>query len=403
MELGQDISVVAGRSFEDSPELPFTYFPLVDFPLVDLLVDFPDPIADLPGLAGADPAFVETFQQIINGLPEQIALLDENWIILAVNPAWTKTAALYDYGELTPGTNYLAFCEKVAAQGHAPAAIAAKGIRQMEQDGAPSFGFIYHGRDRWEGSAFQLCVKRIDVAGRIMYAVTRYDVTELVRLRKMREEFGQSLIEHQTEERRRMAREVHDSTMQQLASLALSLGQIRRSKNSKVRTDIVDEMEELLGQIQRELRAVAFLAHPPIVSELGLAKALRQLAAGFASRSGLNITVNAEEPLLSPATEGAVYRMVQEALSNVHRHAHATNVAISLHQRRSVLHVSIADNGIGMPAKLLAGVGLASLRERIDEIGGRLTIRAAKPGTILRASVPSHGETRAIGDLELAS
>ena len=66
------------------------------------------------------PSFVETFQQIINGLPEQIALIDEDWIILAVNPAWTKTAAFYDYGELSPGADYLAFCEKVAvARAHA--------------------------------------------------------------------------------------------------------------------------------------------------------------------------------------------------------------------------------------------------------------------------------------------
>jgi signal transduction histidine kinase len=388
MELGPEIPAVAGRPLEDSPEFPFLNCPQAEV--------FPH------NVIRAEPSFSETFQQIINGLPEQIALVDEDWIILAVNPAWTRTAALYDYDELTPGANYLAFCEKVAAQGHAPAGIAAKGIREMTQNGEASFGFVYHGKDRWEGFAFQLCVKRIEVGGGTMYTVTRYDVSELVRLRQMREGFSHSLIEHQDEERRRMAREVHDSTMQQLASLALSLGQIRRSRSLKTRTDIVDEMEDLLGQIQSELRAVAFLAHPPMVSELGLAKALRQLAGGFGRRSGLHIEVEADEPSLSPSVEVAIYRMVQEALSNVHRHAHATEVAIGLHQRRSMLHVSVADNGIGMPAKPRIGVGLSSLRERVGEIGGRLMIRAGKPGTILMASVPLHGETRAVGDLALA-
>jgi len=388
MEMGPEIPVISRRHLEDSPELP----------LVNL-----SPIDALPDLAlGSEPAFIETFQQIINGLPEQIALVDEDWIILAVNPAWTRTAGLYDYDELTPGANYLAFCEGVAARGHAPAGIAAKGIRDMKQNGESSFGFVYHGRDRWEGFAFQLCVKRIEVADRTMYTVTRYDVSELVHLRQMREEFSHSLIEHQDEERRRMARDVHDSTMQQLASLGLSLGQIKRSKGLKARTDIVDEMEDLLGQIQRELRAVAFLAHPPLVSELGLAMALRQLAGGFGRRCGLNIEVDAEDPSLSPAVEVAVYRMVQEALSNIHRHAQATEASIGLHLRHSILHVTVADNGVGMPAKPRMGVGLSSLRERIAEIGGRLMIRAGRPGTILTASVPLHGETRAVGGLALA-
>lgn len=387
MEIGPDIPVVSGGLNDDSPELPFSK-PLQLFP--DLIVP-------------VEPAFVETFQQIINGLPEQIALVDEDWIIIAVNPAWTRTARLYGYDELIPGTDYLAFCERVAAKGHAPAGIAANGIRNMKQNGEASFGFVYHGKDRWEGFAFQLCVKRIEVGGRTMYTVTRYDVTELVRLRKMREEFSHSLIEHQEEERRRVAREVHDSTMQQLASLSLSLGQIRRLEGLKTRAAIVDEMEELLGQIQRELRAFAFLAHPPMVNELGLAKALRQLAGGFGRRSGLHIDVEADDVSLSSATEVAIYRMVQEALSNVHRHAQATMVAIRVHQRRSILHVTIADNGIGMPAKPRIGVGLSSLRQRIEEVGGRLTIKTGKPGTILIASLPVHGETRAVGDLALVN
>jgi signal transduction histidine kinase len=94
--------------------------------------------------------------------------------------------------------------------------------------------------------------------------------------------------------------------------------------------------------------------------------------------------------------------MVQEALSNVYRHAKATHVSIGLYQRRSMLHISIADDGVGLPEKVRSGVGLSSMRERIEEIGGRLMIRAGKPGMTLLASVPLHGETRAVGDLALA-
>jgi signal transduction histidine kinase len=360
--------------------------------------------ADLLFVPAFQPDFVETFQQIIDGLPEQIALVDESWTILVVNPAWTKTAASYGFDGVLPGCNYLHFCEWKATEGNTPAQLVVDGIRGMERSGETSFRFTYNGREKWAGSAFQLCVNRLEVEGRRFATVTRYDVTELVQLRLMREGFSHSLIEHQAEERRRIAREIHDSTMQLLAGLGLSLGQLKDSKRARVTGDIVSEMEGLLGEAQRELRAISFLAHPPMVSEIGLTQALRQLAGGFARRTGLNIATNAEADVtVSPAVQMAIFRMVQEALSNVHRHARATDVAVGIYQRRSVLHVAIADNGSGMPEKFRSGVGLSSMRERVEEIGGRMMVRRGNPGTILIASVPMDAEIRSVGDLAQAS
>lgn len=389
MELGPEHPVVCGQSLTDSPDGSFAA-------LVDL--------GTLPPLVtDSRPAFAESFRQIIEGLTEQIALVDENWVILAINPAWTKTAALYGYEALEPGSNYLQFCEDRANEGHIPAALAAKGIRAMERKGERSFRYTYEGKDRWEGFAFQLCINRIACDGHALYTVTRYDVTELVHLRHMREDFSHSLIEHQAGERRRIAREVHDSTMQLLAGLGLSLGLLKQKRQSKATVHLVDEMEGLLGEAQRELRTISFLAHPPMLSELGLARAIRQLAGGFARRTGLVIATNAEDAVrVSPAAEAAIYRLVQEGLSNVHRHAHATDVTVAVLQRRSMVHIAIADNGIGMPEKIRPGVGLSSMRERMDEIGGRLMIRSGHPGTVLIASMPAHPETGASGDLALA-
>ena len=390
MEMRPEFPVVLGQTPKDSPYAS--------------IVGLADASA-FPSLAShSGPAFVETFAQIIRGLPEQIALVDEGWNILAINPAWTKTAALYGYDALTPGTNYLAFCEERAAEGHTPAQLAAKGIRELEWNGETSFRFVYHGKDRWEGFAFQLCINRIQVGEQTMYTVTRYDVSELVHLRQLRQEFSHSLIEHQAEERRRIAREVHDSTMQLLAGLGLTIGHLKRTRRGKATTEIVNEMEQLLGEAQRELRTISFLAHPPMVSELGLVQAIRQLAGGFARRTGLKISTNLDEDLsLCPATEVAVFRIVQEALSNVHRHARATHAAVAIHQRRSILHVAVVDDGVGMPEKLRAGVGLSSMRERIEEIGGRLMVRSANPGTTLIASVPSLADIRSVGDLGVVS
>ena len=317
--------------------------------------------------------------------------------------AWLRTAALYSYDDLKPGTNYLGFCTDRAKEGHKPAALVADGIRRMLRTGQTSFHFTYHGTDRWEGHAFQICINRFDLAGRMYATTTRYDVTELVRLRQMREEFSLSLIEHQAEERRRMAREVHDSTMQLLVGMGFSLGQLKRSRHSKTVDLVLDEMGQLLAEAQSELRTISFLAHAPLVSELGLSRALRQLAGGFGTRTGLNIAMNLDDELvLAPATEVAIYRTVQEALSNVHRHAQATEVTISMLQRRSFLHVVVADNGIGMPANVKRGVGLSSMHDRIEELGGRLLVSSAKPGTVLIASVPASAEIRSVGDLATA-
>ena len=388
MVQGPDIPVKFGSPDGDSPD---------DFPDVNPsgLESPPKPDAHL--------SFVDVFQQVINSLPEQIALVDDRWTILAVNDAWMKTAALYGYEALSPGTNYLEFCEARACEGHKPAGLAADGIRLMDRTGDASFRYVYHGKDRWEGRSFQLCVNRMEIGGRSFATITRYDVTELVQLRQMREGFTHSLIEGQDLERRRIAREVHDSTMQSLAGLGLSIGQLKRSRRYGAVDEIVEEMEQLLGEAQSELRAISFLAHPPQLGEVGIANALRQLAEGFGRRTGLRITIEGNEaPLyLSPAAEVAIYRMVQEALSNIHRHARATDAIVSLIQRSDNLHVVVADNGKGMPVDILRGVGLSSMKERIREIGGRLTFRKGNPGTTLIATVPVHADLRAVGDMAL--
>jgi signal transduction histidine kinase len=99
------------------------------------------------------------------------------------------------------------------------------------------------------------------------------------------------------------------------------------------------------------------------------------------------------------AAEMALYRVVQEALSNVHRHAHATEIAVGLFTRRSMTHVVVTDNGAGMPSQVARGVGLASMRERVICLGGRFSIRSAGPGTAVIASLPLQPVIRAVGDL----
>lgn len=347
------------------------------------------------------PEFLDLFQQVINGLDEQIALVDDHWNILAVNDAWVRTAADYGYSELQPGTNYLDFCHARADEGHSAAGLAAAGIVDMDATGKDYFHFLYEGSDRWEGHAFKLCINRLSFAGRTFGTVTRYDVTELINLRRLREGFSHTLIEGQAEERRRIARELHDSTMQLLVGLSLAVGQLKRSRKPKATLDIVAEMESLLGEAQQEIRSISYLAHPPLLRDMGLGQALEALVEGFSKRTGLRLSLHLDPELRISwrSAEVALYRIAQEALSNIHRHAHATDGTIGLYVRKSMIHIVVVDNGIGMPPHVRHGVGLPSMRARVAELGGRMRMRPASPGTILIASLPKGPGFSATGDL----
>jgi two-component system NarL family sensor kinase len=346
---------------------------------------------------------VETFQRVIDVLPEQIALLDEDWNILAVNEAWTATASLYDYQDLTPGSNYLGFCQRKAAEGHSAAAIAAGGVQEVASGAKERFRFVYHGRERWEGHAFQLCIARLEIEGRRFATITRYDVSELVALRQLRTGFSDSLLEVQASERRRLARDVHDSTMQLLVASSLALGRLKRPHNPEETTGLIAEMETLLAQAQRELRSIAYLAHPPMLDQLGLEEALQALVEGYGHRTGLAVSLNTDFGAIADWQPAAnvLYRVVQEALSNVHRHAKATEVSVSLVSRKRCLHAAIVDNGVGIELSCRDGVGMPSMRARLQEHGGRLTVLRGSPGTIIIASLPLQSDLRPVGDLNL--
>ena len=349
----------------------------------------------------AGPDFVGVFQKLIDGLPEQIALLDSDWQILAINKAWEKTAALYGYQELKAGTNYFAFLRDMAAIGHNAAKLVVEGILDMAQGGADSFNLSYPGSDQWEGHTFHLRLNQIEIASRKYFTVTRYDVTELMQLRRLRESYSNSVIEGQAEERRKIAREIHDSTAQLLAGMGLTLAQLKRTRRSNRTMEIVLEMEQLLAEAQREIRSISYLTHPPHLSELGLADSLQKLVEGYGRRTGLRIRLHVvpEDRIAWHVAEAAIYRLVQEALSNIHRHAGASEVQVGIYVRRTMVHAVIADNGVGIAANAPLGVGIPGMRSRFRELGGRIGIRSAKPGTVVTASVPREPSLRSTGDL----
>lgn len=200
-------------------------------------------------------------------------------------------------------------------------------------------------------------------------------------------------------ERRRIGRALHDSLGQYLALLNMNLSLLR----SRVETETVlfSECAGLVEQCLTETRTISHLLHPPLLDELGFGSATRLFVEGFSRRSGLTVTLDlpSESGMRLPMNlEVALFRAVQEGLTNIHRYAEATLASISLKRDVSTAQLSIRDNGKGIPLALLkqlrdgtadSGVGIAGMRERLRELNGVLEIHSDQSGTILKITAPT--------------
>jgi len=207
------------------------------------------------------------------------------------------------------------------------------------------------------------------------------------------------LLRVQDDERRRIARDLHDSTGQALTALKLELAGIERelaSRHPQLARRLAANIESA-RQISDELRTISYLLHPPLLDELGLGSALRWYMDGFQKRSGINVQLEfSGEARLAPEMETMLFRVVQECLINIHRHSGSATASIRLVQAGGHIVLEVEDEGRGMTAEELAdiasgaalGVGLRGMRERIKDFGGELEILSKGQGTKVKAVVP---------------
>jgi PAS domain S-box-containing protein len=205
----------------------------------------------------------------------------------------------------------------------------------------------------------------------------------------------------QNEERRRIGRDLHDSTGQTLAALELDLARLSETAKSLAAKprELLANAVRLARQCSNEIRTASYLLHPPLLDELGLVSALRWLADGLRERSGIEMRLDLPEsmPRLSPANELSLFRVAQEALTNVQRHSASPWVAVRLTVLPSSVSLEVEDAGRGIargdlgrgpPSVPTLGVGLAGMRERIRQVGGAFAVESAGGGTRIRATVP---------------
>jgi PAS domain S-box-containing protein len=208
------------------------------------------------------------------------------------------------------------------------------------------------------------------------------------------------LMQVQDEERRRIARELHDSTGQKLAVAKLHLDTMAGAPETKTNAAKMKESSQLIDEAFREVRTISHLLHPPLLDETGLASAARWLVDGFAERAKIQVDfkISGDLARLPQPVELALFRVMQESLSNIHRHSGAKTARILLSRTPQAITLEIHDDGKGIPKEMLSGstlrtkmigVGLLGMNERLTQLGGSLEISAGKTGTKVRAVVPN--------------
>ena len=224
--------------------------------------------------------------------------------------------------------------------------------------------------------------------------------SELDRVNKSLRDLSARLLQLQDDERRRIARDLHDSVGQLLAGLTMNLSAVRADidRLSKTAAALTDS-EALVQEMSKEVRTISHLLHPPLLDEAGLSSALRWYIDGFAQRSKIKVDLDlpADFGRFSPELETSIFRIVQECLTNIHRHSGSPTAKIRLLHLDGEAHVEVEDKGKGIPIEKreemasggTPGVGIRGMRERIRQLGGALEIRSNGNGTVILARLPA--------------
>lgn len=230
------------------------------------------------------------------------------------------------------------------------------------------------------------------------------DITERKRSEEGMRVLSGQLLRLQDDERRRIARELHDSAGQTLAALSMMLKPLQGQNVFDARTNrVIHESVDLVAGLSRELRTISHLLHPPLLDEVGLSSALHSYLEGFSERSKIKVALEISDDFgrLPSELETAIFRIVQEALTNVHRHSGSPVAKVRITRRDSHVFVEVADRGKGMSREkqqamhfgAQIGVGIRGMGERVKQLGGKLDITSGSHGTVIVVKLPIGGSS----------
>ncbi len=269
-------------------------------------------------------------------------------------------------------------------------------------------------RGVWSGEGFlrrlsgvempvsQVLVTRYTEDGRVdSLATIMRDLTDQKQAESAMSLLAGALMRSQDDERRRIGRELHDSTAQAMAALEIELSRLQRQlgANEAAPPNNLTQCVRLAKQCSQEIRTMSYLLHPPLLDEMGLVSAVRWFLDGFAQRSGIEVKFEASEGFdrLPEQIELTLFRVVQECLSNIHRSSGSKTASVKLVREKRSVRLEVSDEGKGIPAEVLnefqrsgvsTGVGLSGMRERVRQLRGTFQIEPGSPGTRVWVMLP---------------
>ena len=349
-------------------------------------------VAESDGLRGA----------ILSSMPAQITVLDRTGVIIAVNDAWMafgRANGIEHEAAISPGANYLAVCERAASEGIATAADVGEGLQAVCEGRADAYDAEYSldgaGGERW------FTMKAVPLRhARGGAVVTHRDKTDAKRqeiaLRQSEQRFRRAadaqrilsgrLITAQEDERRRIARELHDDLQQRLALLAMELDgmALRRPAGEEASRSARDLWQKTV-EISSEVHRLSHRLHPSKLEALGLLKTVQGYCRELSEHAlQVEFTHDAVPHSIPPDVALCAFRVVQESLQNVVKHSGASDARVTMTGSDGVLRVSVEDEGLGFDGDAQngrPGLGLVSMRERLHLVGGTLSIESA-PGRV---------------------
>jgi PAS domain S-box-containing protein len=335
----------------------------------------------------------ELFEQA----PDAVVLVNGNDRVVRINRAFTRIFGYAPQEALGRRLRDLIICSESRDQGYWD--LVRRGQRVDTEDVCR----------RKDGSQLDVAVILLPFSlprgGALVYAIYR-DITERKRADDELRELTAQLLQSQEEERRRLARELHDSTGQKLAALAINLSIVSQSAavaDARAQRALADSLA-LTHECVRDIRTLTYLLHPPELEELGLADAARDYINGFSQRSGISVDVELSPDLgrLPREVETALFRILQESLNNVLRHSGSPRARVHIYRSPAgvtpaSVTMEVQDEGQGMQEGALkhgsgtpaiTGVGVVGMRERVRQLGGELEIHSTPNGTTLKAVLP---------------
>ena len=349
---------------------------------------------------------------VLDSLSAHVCVLDRNGVILQTNEAWKTFARCHAEpafagGEV--GQNYLDLCRRGSAAGEPIVQLIVEGVVAVLGGSQPNFSAEYACHSPEEECWFQMRVTPLKASKDVV--VSHTDITTRVKMgleleqqllllghkQVELESLAGKLLDAQEQERRRIARELHDDFNQRLAALAVELETLERTPHA-FPEPVVQQLiavRDHVGQLSDDLHDLAYRLHPSLLEHVGLEVAARDHVTEFTKRTGLLVTLTAREVpgTLSPEVATNLFRVMQESLQNVLKHARATEVTVKLSGSSKGIGLSVRDNGQGFDLERtdvrVQGLGLVSMQERMRLMGGFLRIHSLPTdGTKVCAWIP---------------